>query len=163
MTAVLWLRRDLRVADHPALAGALAGGEPVVPVFCFDDGLLDGRHASGPRTQFMLECLQELDAALGERGSRLFVRRGHPAHELVAVSRAVGQLDAKLGHRLLQIGRFSAFQRQGISQFRQLLPGLVQLVAAAHKVCPYSHATRGNIDVALTVDRKRLYVAPTSA
>jgi len=26
-----------------------------------------------------------------------------------------------------------------------------QLVAAAHEVCPYSNATRGNIDVALTV------------
>ncbi len=26
-----------------------------------------------------------------------------------------------------------------------------QLVAAAHQVCPYSNATRGNIDVALTV------------
>jgi osmotically inducible protein OsmC len=25
------------------------------------------------------------------------------------------------------------------------------LVAAAHEVCPYSNATRGNIDVALTV------------
>ena len=25
------------------------------------------------------------------------------------------------------------------------------LVAAAHKVCPYSNATRGNIDVTLTV------------
>ena len=36
------------------------------------------------------------------------------------------------------------------------LPGLEreaaeQLVAAAHKVCPYSNATRGNIDVTLTV------------
>ncbi|MDE2606260.1 MAG: organic hydroperoxide resistance protein [Burkholderiales bacterium] len=36
------------------------------------------------------------------------------------------------------------------------LPGLEraraeQLVAEAHKVCPYSNATRGNIDVALTV------------
>jgi hypothetical protein len=26
-----------------------------VPVFCLDDGLLAGRHASGPRTQFLLE------------------------------------------------------------------------------------------------------------
>ncbi len=26
-----------------------------------------------------------------------------------------------------------------------------QLVAKAHEVCPYSNATRGNIDVALTV------------
>ncbi len=36
------------------------------------------------------------------------------------------------------------------------LPGMdrataEQLVAAAHKVCPYSNATRGNIDVTLTV------------
>ena len=36
------------------------------------------------------------------------------------------------------------------------LPGLEreaaeQLVAAAHKVCPYSNATRGNIEVSLTV------------
>jgi organic hydroperoxide reductase OsmC/OhrA len=26
-----------------------------------------------------------------------------------------------------------------------------QLVAAAHQVCPYSNATRGNIDVELTL------------
>ena len=26
-----------------------------------------------------------------------------------------------------------------------------QLVAAAHEVCPYSNATRGNIDVTLTL------------
>jgi lipoyl-dependent peroxiredoxin len=36
------------------------------------------------------------------------------------------------------------------------LPGLErakaeQLVAEAHKVCPYSNATRGNIDVQLTI------------
>jgi organic hydroperoxide reductase OsmC/OhrA len=28
----------------------------------------------------------------------------------------------------------------------------VELVAAAHKVCPYSNATRGNIDVTLTAN-----------
>jgi organic hydroperoxide reductase OsmC/OhrA len=27
-----------------------------------------------------------------------------------------------------------------------------RIVAAAHQVCPYSNATRGNIDVALTVN-----------
>jgi osmotically inducible protein OsmC len=30
----------------------------------------------------------------------------------------------------------------------------VQLVAAAHQVCPYSNATRGNIDVTLTANGK---------
>jgi len=28
----------------------------------------------------------------------------------------------------------------------------VRLVVAAHEVCPYSNATRGNIDVALTAN-----------
>ena len=36
------------------------------------------------------------------------------------------------------------------------IPGLARdkaeaLVAAAHKVCPYSNATRGNVDVTLTI------------
>ena len=76
--ALLWLRRDLRLHDHPALRAAIDGGDRMIPVFCFDDGLLKGRHASGPRTQFLLECLQDLDRALRDRGSRLFVRHGPP-------------------------------------------------------------------------------------
>ena len=60
MTALVWFTRDLRVHDHPALRAALDRRERVVPVFCFEDRLLDGRHASGPRTQFLLECLGEL-------------------------------------------------------------------------------------------------------
>jgi osmotically inducible protein OsmC len=32
-----------------------------------------------------------------------------------------------------------------------------ELVAAAHKVCPYSNATRGNIDVALTANGQAIH------
>ncbi len=63
MTAVLWLRRDLRVHDHPALRAALDACERVVPVFCLDDRLIHGRHASGPRTQFLLEPMVDHKAA----------------------------------------------------------------------------------------------------
>ena len=90
MTAILWLRRDLRVHDNPALRAALDGAERVVPVFCFDDRLLHGRHASGPRTQFMLECLADLDASLRERGSGLVIRHGDPERELPALAEEVG-------------------------------------------------------------------------
>ena len=76
MTRSLWLRRDLRVHDHPALEAARRDADALVPVFCFDDRLLHGRHASGPRTQFLLECLADLDDSLRKRGSRLVVRRG---------------------------------------------------------------------------------------
>ncbi len=78
MTAIVWLRRDLRIRDNPALRAALAAADRVVPLFCFDDRLLRGRHASGARTQFLLDCLRDLDASLRERGGRLFVRTGRP-------------------------------------------------------------------------------------
>ena len=90
MTALLWYRRDLRVHDHPALRAALERHDRIVPVFCFDDRLLHGRHASGPRTQFLLECLADLDAALKQRGGGLVVRHGRPERELVQLAREVG-------------------------------------------------------------------------
>ena len=53
-------------------------------------GLLHGRHASGPRTQFLLECLSDLDGELRARGSGLVVRHGPPERELPALAREVG-------------------------------------------------------------------------
>jgi deoxyribodipyrimidine photo-lyase len=89
-TALLWYRRDLRVADHPALTFAVREFDRVVPVFVFDDALLRGRFASTPRTAFMLGCLRSLDEALRERGSALVVRRGRPEEELVALAEEAG-------------------------------------------------------------------------
>ncbi len=88
--AVLWLRRDLRLHDHPALRAAIDAADRVVPVFCFDDGLLKGRHASGSRTHFMLQCLKDLDQSLREREGRLLVRSGAPQTELPALARELG-------------------------------------------------------------------------
>ncbi len=90
MTALVWFRRDLRVHDHPALRAARDTGERVVPAFCFDERLLRGRHASGPRTQFMLESLADLDDALRERGSGLVLRSGRPERELAALAAETG-------------------------------------------------------------------------
>ena len=101
MTALLWLTRDLRLHDHPALRAALDRCERVVPVFCFDDRLLAGRHASGPRTQFLLECLADLDEQLGRR---LVVRRGAPERELPALARAA---DARELHLSADSGPFA--------------------------------------------------------
>src|SRR6185312_3299191 len=88
--ALLWLRRDLRVTDHPALAAARESADSLVPVFCFDPALLEGRHRSGPRTQFLLECLRDLEGSLRELGSRLVIREGPPERELPALARELG-------------------------------------------------------------------------
>jgi deoxyribodipyrimidine photo-lyase len=89
MSTLVWFRRDLRVHDHPALEAARAAGG-VIPVFCFDDRLLGGRHASGPRTRFMLECLRDLDASLHDRGSGLILRHGPPEREIPELATATG-------------------------------------------------------------------------
>jgi len=95
-TALLWFRRDLRVADHPALTRAVREYDVVIPVFVFDAVLLHGRFASGPRTAFMLGCLRALEEALRERGSGLVVRHGRPEDELIAVAAQAGGADAVL-------------------------------------------------------------------
>jgi len=82
-TAIVWLRRDLRRHDHPALHRAAAQFDRVVPAFVLDDRLLEGRFASPPRTAFMLGCLREL-------GSGVVVRRGRPEVELPRLAAEVG-------------------------------------------------------------------------
>jgi deoxyribodipyrimidine photo-lyase len=90
VVAIIWFRRDLRVHDHPALRAGLDAHEQVVPAFCLDDRLLRGPHASGARTQFLLECLTDLDRQLAVRGGGLVVRHGPPEIELPALARETG-------------------------------------------------------------------------
>ncbi|MGI8532260.1 MAG: deoxyribodipyrimidine photo-lyase, partial [Geodermatophilaceae bacterium] len=33
MPPIVWFRRDLRLADHPALRAAMEGSERIVPLF----------------------------------------------------------------------------------------------------------------------------------
>jgi deoxyribodipyrimidine photo-lyase len=96
VVALAWFRRDLRVHDHPALCAAAGAHEQVVPVFCLDDRLLHGRHASGPRTAFLLECLADLDGQLAERGARLVIRHGPPERELPALAAETGASEVYL-------------------------------------------------------------------
>jgi deoxyribodipyrimidine photo-lyase len=88
--AIVWFRRDLRVHDHPALTAAARAAERVVPVFVLDDALLHGRFPSGSRAAFLLGCLEELRAALRDRGATLVVRRGAPERELARLARESG-------------------------------------------------------------------------
>lgn len=88
-TSLVLFNRDLRVHDHPALDAA-AKAKRVVPLFVLDERLLRSRFAAPNRVVFMLEALRDLDASLREAGARLFVRRGDPVREAVAVARECG-------------------------------------------------------------------------
>ena len=82
-TALVWLRRDLRLADHPALFAARRDHDRVVGAFVLDDRLLAGRFASPRRTEFMVGCLREL-------GPELVVRAGRAEREIPALARELG-------------------------------------------------------------------------
>jgi deoxyribodipyrimidine photo-lyase len=83
MTAIWWIRRDLRLADNAALQAALAAG-PVVPVFILDPAF----HASSPRRKdFLNEGLHALDRDLRARGSYLVIQTGRPVEVLGQIRR----------------------------------------------------------------------------
>jgi deoxyribodipyrimidine photo-lyase len=109
--AVLWLRRDLRLRDHPALTAA-AQSERLAPVFCLDPRLLGGRHRSGARTQFMLECLRDVDRSLRALGSRLLIRHGIPERELPPLARELG---ADAVHATADIGPYARRRDAAVS------------------------------------------------
>ncbi len=72
MTSILWFKRDLRLADHPALVRAAEMG-PVLPFYIIDPEMWAEPDFSGRQWHFLLECLQDLDAQLG---GRLVIRVG---------------------------------------------------------------------------------------
>jgi len=76
---LVWFRRDLRLGDHPALAAAVATGQPAVPVFIHDETV----EALGAAAKWRLgEGLAVIAAALEARGARLVLRRG-PARDVL--------------------------------------------------------------------------------
>jgi deoxyribodipyrimidine photo-lyase len=69
----MWFRRDLRLADHPALVAAASTGLPVVPLFVVDPAFAA---AGAPRRAYMNLALRQLDESMN--GALVF-RHGDPA------------------------------------------------------------------------------------
>jgi len=88
--AVVVFTRDLRVDDQPALARAAREAEHVVPLFVFDDAILQGAFNRPNRTGFLLESLHDLDDALRALGGALVVRRGDWVRVVATVVAGVG-------------------------------------------------------------------------
>ena len=88
-SALVWLRRDLRLHDNAALYHALKGARQVHCAFIFDRDILDALPRADRRVEFIRDALVELDAALqamaqnhGVAGVRLIVRHGHAVQAL---------------------------------------------------------------------------------
>ncbi|MEM9035439.1 MAG: deoxyribodipyrimidine photo-lyase [Actinomycetota bacterium] len=88
--ALIWIRRDLRLDDQPAVDAALAAHDEAVVTFVLDPRLLG---ASGTkRVDQLFGYLGAVDADLAQRGARLHVAAGDPA---VEIPRLVDELGAE--------------------------------------------------------------------
>ncbi len=87
-TAIVWFRRDLRLADHPALDHARRNHAHIVPVFIWDPEA-EGCWAPGAASRWWLHhSLVHLNERLQQLGSRLIVARGDTATELERIRTA---------------------------------------------------------------------------
>jgi deoxyribodipyrimidine photo-lyase len=90
-TALVWFRRDLRLADHAALHAALTAAGRVHCVFVFDTEILGALPGSRDRrVEFIWESVAELKAGLERQGATLYVRHGRAREELPRLAQALG-------------------------------------------------------------------------
>src|SRR5688572_24740449 len=82
-TSLFWYTKDLRVDDLPALAGACAASDVVIPVYIWDDEHLEDE--ADNRKAFLLDCLRDLNSALRKLGSGLAVHAGETFATLIAL------------------------------------------------------------------------------
>lgn len=76
---LFWFRRDLRLSDNAGLYHALKSDLPVLPVFIFDENILDKlENKEDARVAFIHQTILELNAQLKELGSTVLVKYGTP-------------------------------------------------------------------------------------
>lgn len=89
MTSILWFKRDLRIADHPALALAAQKG-PVLPLYVFEPDYWAEPDVSGRQFAFVGESVADLRDQLAGIGLDLCVRVGAICEVLEDLRRANG-------------------------------------------------------------------------
>ena len=74
--ALFWFRRDLRLEDNVGLFHALDSKYPVIPLFIFDEDILDSLPKNDARVGFIHDSLSKINQKLQETGSSLLVKKG---------------------------------------------------------------------------------------
>jgi deoxyribodipyrimidine photo-lyase len=76
---IFWYRRDLRLHDNAGLYHALRSGYPVVPLFIFDQDILDDlEDKRDRRVEFIHQEILEMQQKLSKAGTSLLVKYGKP-------------------------------------------------------------------------------------
>ena len=81
-TAIVWFRRDFRLADNPALDSARRDFDCIVPVYIHDPESQSPWSPGAASRWWLHHALEDLRDRLAERGARLIVRQGCAGEEL---------------------------------------------------------------------------------
>ncbi len=90
-TALMWFRRDLRLADNAALYAALKAAGRVHCVFVYDSEILEQLSSrSDRRVEFIAQSAAELHQALAKHGGGLITLYGAAREEIPRLARKLG-------------------------------------------------------------------------
>lgn len=76
--SIFWFRRDLRIHDNVGLQKALQGDHPVLPIFIFDQEILNELPEDDARVSFIFESIQNMRKELKKNESGIAVFYGKP-------------------------------------------------------------------------------------
>lgn len=77
--SIFWFRRDLRLKDNHGLYQALESGKKVLPIFIFDEDILDLlENKSDKRVDFIVQALQTLNSFLKSKNKGIKIFKGRP-------------------------------------------------------------------------------------
>ncbi len=74
--SIFWFRRDLRLEDNIGLDHAIKSGLPVLPIFIFDDDILEDLPKNDARLTFIYDSLRQIDIKLKKNNSSLLIKKG---------------------------------------------------------------------------------------
>jgi deoxyribodipyrimidine photo-lyase len=101
MTAIVWFRRDLRLADNPALLAGHAHANNIVPVFIYAPHEEAPWEPGAASNWWLHHSLAALQRELAARGSKLVIRRGDSLSVLQELITETGA-DAVFWNRLYE-------------------------------------------------------------
>lgn len=77
--SIFWFRRDLRLKDNHGLYQALESGKKVLPIFIFDEDILDLlENKLDKRVDFIVQALQTLNSFLKSKNKGIKIFKGKP-------------------------------------------------------------------------------------
>ncbi len=105
---LVWLKRDLRLKDHPPLAEAAKSGNPVLLCYAFEPALLNHDHTADRHLSFIQQSLDDLDDQLKQQRTQI-LRVQSPAKEAFEILQKLVPIKGLYSHQ--ETGLYVTYER----------------------------------------------------